>query len=120
MPMSPKTDKQMMGLLKTAKPRRDYRISSHRRGYNKEWARKSKYQLSIEPLCRMCERPAKCTDHVITKAAGGTDDPSNLQSLCWSCHSAKTAKEDGGFGNAGTGINVNVAKSGRGGKIASI
>lgn len=25
--------------------------------------------------------------------------PSNLQSLCTSCHSRKTARENGGFGN---------------------
>jgi 5-methylcytosine-specific restriction endonuclease McrA len=30
-------------------------------------------------------------DHIITKARGGTDDPSNLQALCRECHSRKTA-----------------------------
>ncbi|EIV3153601.1 HNH endonuclease [Escherichia coli] len=27
------------------------------------------------------------------KAHGGTDADSNLQSLCWPCHKAKTARE---------------------------
>ncbi|WP_232338165.1 MULTISPECIES: HNH endonuclease [Bordetella] len=26
-------------------------------------------------------------------------DTSNWQGLCWSCHSIKTAREDGGFGH---------------------
>ena len=24
--------------------------------------------------------------HLVTKAEGGTDDPTNLITLCWSCH----------------------------------
>jgi 5-methylcytosine-specific restriction protein A len=28
------------------------------------------------------------------------NDPSNLRTLCIGCHSRKTAREDGGFGNA--------------------
>ncbi|WP_413247305.1 HNH endonuclease [Pseudomonas sp. Marseille-Q5115] len=30
-------------------------------------------------------------DHIINKAQGGTDDDSNLQSLCIPCHKLKTA-----------------------------
>ncbi|MBF7693458.1 HNH endonuclease [Acinetobacter pollinis] len=32
-------------------------------------------------------------DHIINTAQGGTDDESNLQSLCTDCHKAKTNKE---------------------------
>lgn len=37
-------------------------------------------------------------DHIVPKVDGGTDDMENLQTLCRSCHSRKTALEDGGFG----------------------
>lgn len=38
------------------------------------------------------------TDHIIRREDGGTDEPSNLQTLCQRCHSAKTATEKGQFG----------------------
>ena len=43
---------------------------------------------------------AECVDHI--KAISSKDDPmfwkaDNHQGLCWSCHSNKTATEDGGF-----------------------
>lgn len=38
-------------------------------------------------------REAKTVDHIIPKAHGGTDADNNLQSLCWPCHKAKTARE---------------------------
>ena len=49
-------------------------------------------------LCQLClragvVREAKTVDHIIPKAHGGTDADSNLQSLCWPCHKAKTARE---------------------------
>ncbi|WP_139157546.1 HNH endonuclease, partial [Enterobacter hormaechei] len=36
---------------------------------------------------------ATSVDHIIPKAHGGTDDDSNLESLCWPCHRKKTATE---------------------------
>ena len=39
--------------------------------------------------------PANQVDHIIPKAEGGTDDESNLQSLCALCHSEKTELETG-------------------------
>lgn len=49
-------------------------------------------------LCQLClragvVREAKTVDHIIPKAHGGTDADCNLQSLCWPCHKAKTARE---------------------------
>lgn len=38
-------------------------------------------------------KKATSVDHIIPKAHGGTDDDSNLESLCWECHRAKTARE---------------------------
>ena len=49
--------------------------------------------------CKVCGKVASHLDHVIPRARGGTDSPSNLQPLCRSCHSTKTNTTDGGFGN---------------------
>jgi len=58
------------------------------------------------PLCAECARKgivqgAEHVDHI--KPVDGPDDPGfwdaqNHQALCISCHSRKTATEDGGFG----------------------
>jgi 5-methylcytosine-specific restriction protein A len=47
-----------------------------------------------------CDQAATDVDHIVSKAKGGTDAGTNLQSLCHSHHSMKTAREDGGFGRA--------------------
>jgi 5-methylcytosine-specific restriction protein A len=63
--------------------------------------------LCEHPLCVECERKGKLVganvvDHISPHK--GQDDPQfwderNLQALCPSCHSRKTAQHDGGFGN---------------------
>ena len=51
--------------------------------------------------CRACDGMAQCVDHIAPHQ--GDDalfwDQTNWQPLCNGCHSAKTAREDGGFGN---------------------
>jgi 5-methylcytosine-specific restriction endonuclease McrA len=37
---------------------------------------------------------ASSVDHIIPKAHGGTDDDFNLESLCWTRYSKKTATEN--------------------------
>lgn len=47
-----------------------------------------------------CSQRARHVDHILARAKGGAAlDPANLRSLCASCHSRKTARADGGFGN---------------------
>jgi len=57
--------------------------------------------LKAHPRCAACGERATAVDHV--KAWRGDRRlflaRDNLQSLCRSCHSKKTASEDGGFGN---------------------
>ena len=91
---------------KDASHRTVERKSAYARGYNRKWQRQSKEFLKRHPLCVECERngritPATEVDHI--KPHKGNQklfwDVTNWQPLCHSCHSRKTAKEDGGFAN---------------------
>lgn len=78
--------------------------STTARGYGHQW---QKLRLRIlrrdRNLCQ-CEecrssgriRPAHAVDHIVRKEQGGSDDPSNLQSINYDCHLRKTAREHGG------------------------
>lgn len=63
------------------------------------WRKLSKAHRAHEPLCRHCAKagritPAAVVDHIIERRDGGANyDPSNLQSLCHSCHNIKTQQE---------------------------
>jgi len=66
------------------------------------WLRLRALVLAQSPLCVVClaegrTRAASHVDHV--DADTSNNDLTNLQGLCRPCHSAKTAREDGGFGN---------------------
>ena len=74
---------------------------------SKAWREARAAQLRRQPECELqlpgCTVEATCVDHKVPVAAGG--DPlaaSNLQSSCRECHSSKTAKQDGGYGNRKT------------------
>jgi len=51
--------------------------------------------------CELCgisaEEKALEVDHILPRNYGGTDDPSNLQALCYSCNSMKQDKDDTDF-----------------------
>ena len=85
------------------KPKADTRGSAASRGYDARWRRIRSRHLSQHPLCAHClqngrTEAAQHVDHIIPLRKGGTHAKGNLQSLCASCHSRKTAREDGGFG----------------------
>ncbi len=72
--------------------------SRQERGYGRLWEikrarilQRDKYLCQNHRRQRIAKKAAS-VDHIIPKAHGGTDDDSNLESLCWECHRAKTAK----------------------------
>ena len=79
----------------------DGRPSRHARGYGTAWDR---LRLTIlkrdRHLCQPCNAngrtsAATSVDHITPKAKGGTDDPTNLQSICSECREAKDAADRG-------------------------
>jgi len=71
------------------------------------WSDMKRNQLRSHPLCAEHGRKGRVVagsqvDHIIPHKGDLAlfFDPSNLQTLCASCHSRKTAREDGGFGHA--------------------
>lgn len=92
---------------KHKKARRIYQDSKRIRGsrvYDKRYWRDRirPAQLRRKPVCEHCEVSGKITiatdvDHIDGDPTNNSID--NLQSLCHSCHSIKTAKCDGSFGH---------------------
>lgn len=85
-----------------------YRGSSRERGYDSDWEKVRKQFAAENPICVMCEREGRTAlveevDHIIpVKVRPDLRlDPSNLQSLCKSCHQKKTNQDKeihGGLG----------------------
>lgn len=77
--------------------------SRQARGYGAEWDRIRAQILKRDGYvcqcsgCKAANRvlPATHVDHIRKKADGGTDDPSNLQSLNVDCHKLKGIIEKG-------------------------
>ena len=81
------------------------RGSRHERGYGSKWDKIRERILKRDcGLCQECLRNGRVhavggkpfsafCDHIVPKVDGGTDDDENLQTLCRSCHTAKTDKE---------------------------
>jgi len=75
------------------------RRSRHERGYGAAWDKlRRRVLIRDKHLCQPCLRlqrvtPAREVDHITPKAQGGTDDESNLQSICPTCHAEKSSTE---------------------------
>lgn len=89
----------MCGPLRQAGQREhdERRGSAAGRGYDRRWQRVRQRYLVQHPLCVACLAtgrvvPATDVDHIQPRRRGGSDDEHNLQALCHSCHSAKTAR----------------------------
>ena len=82
------------------------RGTAHERGYSSRWRKARETYLRSHPVCRLCEakgivRAASVVDHIVPHRGDQAlfwDSAGNWQSLCVPCHSAKTVREDGGFG----------------------
>jgi 5-methylcytosine-specific restriction endonuclease McrA len=58
--------------------------------------------ITAHPVCSTpgCGVRTSHVDHKVSRRRGGASlDPANLKAFCHSCHSVKTARSDGGFGN---------------------
>ena len=81
----------------------DIRQSASKRGYDTQWKKLRQWHIQNEPLCRHCRergitRAAEEVDHILSVNSRPDLrlDPSNLQSLCRSCHVRKTRQDNGG------------------------
>ena len=67
-------------------------MTTAERGYDGTWQKLRLYKLAGDPFCAVCKMSADQVDHIRPINDGGARlDPANLQSLCQSCHSRKTA-----------------------------
>jgi 5-methylcytosine-specific restriction protein A len=77
----------------------DRRASASERGYGTAWVKlRNRIMQRDCGLCQPCLKagrvtPARQVDHIISKAAGGTDAEDNLQAICITCHKSKTGRE---------------------------
>lgn len=84
-------------------------LTTAQRGYGGKWQRYRLAFLAKHPLCRACEAEGKVTvatvvDHVVPHRGDmALFWKGEHQPLCGPCHSAKTAREEGGIGYARKG-----------------
>ncbi len=77
--------------------RREDRGSAYQRGYDRHWRKVRLAYLMAHPMCVApgCGKAATDVDHLDSRGPRGEKgyDWDNLQPLCSSCHSKKTARE---------------------------
>ena len=74
------------------------RLSSKERGYDSAWRKNRLDYLRAYPICVVCGQLATDVDHIVPLAKGGSNEWTNLQAMCHSCHAKKTVSQDGGYG----------------------
>lgn len=99
------------------------RGSRHERGYGTAWDKLRQRVLSRDGgICQHCLHESGAVhvgtevDHRVPKARGGTDDESNLQTICSAAHRAKTQAETRGATPGG--VQISGALSGRTDQVA--
>jgi 5-methylcytosine-specific restriction protein A len=72
------------------------RPSATQRGYGADWRKTRALALERDGhRCTHCGSTERLNvDHIVARAKGGTDDLTNLRTLCHRCHASKTAKLD--------------------------
>ncbi len=79
--------------------RRQIGTTTTKRGYGWSWQQaRERILIRDKGLCQPCFKEGRYTsatavDHIINKAAGGSDDDRNLQAICTPCHAGKTQAE---------------------------
>jgi 5-methylcytosine-specific restriction protein A len=73
--------------------------------YGRAWKRIRDRYIKAHPLCEACKRQGRLTPveevhHIKPLSQGGSNDFSNLMSLCKSCHSSITAKDGDRWGRS--------------------
>ncbi|BEP14797.1 hypothetical protein acdb102_31080 [Acidothermaceae bacterium B102] len=73
-----------------APKRKPHTRSASQRGYNSAWQRTSKAAIAEQPWCSYCGKTTDLTgDHILPRAAGGTNDRANVSVLCRGCNGRK-------------------------------
>jgi 5-methylcytosine-specific restriction protein A len=108
MAIRPGTHKPNSHIAKTDKhlSASEVRLNFRERGYTTQWDKMRLHYLRKHPLCVHCQAKGRVTvatdlDHIVPHKGDMIKfwNKDNLQGLCHSCHSIKTASEDGGFGH---------------------
>ena len=68
------------------------RLPSSRRGYGADWRRVRNIHIDVNPFCIGCEAVGTEVDHIVPVYVDYSLRlvPSNLQTICHSCHVRKT------------------------------
>jgi 5-methylcytosine-specific restriction protein A len=106
MPISPAEHRPFTHKAEKHVAKEQVRLKTAERGYNNRWKRARLGYLAKHPLCVHCKEHGLVTlatdlDHIVPHKGDMIkfwDFANNIQPLCHSCHSKKTVKEDGGFG----------------------
>lgn len=69
------------------------RGGANARGYTRTWEKRASEVKKRQPSCVACGTTSDLTvDHIVPKAAGGTDDITNLRTLCRRHNSSKGSR----------------------------
>lgn len=94
----PKMRKEKPRFFKTKRVRNEEQLLRHKFYQSKAWKDIRNAYISRNPLCEICERfnqttPAKNVHHKVPVSKGGTNDFSNLMSVCIPCHHKVEGKD---------------------------
>lgn len=72
------------------------RGTRQQQGYGADYQRARAQAIRAQPFCSVCLTTERLTaDHVVPLSKGGTNDPSNLRTLCVWCNSRRGNRATG-------------------------